>query len=202
MEKDLIITELMSTKRPGMEKLIEKMENGGFFTAPCSTEFHLCIPGGLAQHSWNVYQTATKIAATILTDDEFLFYQNSLIICSMLHDLGKMGYCDMPGYIPNMIQDGKPTKAEPEQKYKRSDKKPYTRNPELRRTPHAIKSVEIIRQYIKLNNDECWAIEKHDGLYVRENYDLAGFETKLQMIISWADIWCCRFVEGEKGNIV
>lgn len=39
MYKEKIKELLLSTGRKGMDKLIEHMENEGFFTAPCSTRF-------------------------------------------------------------------------------------------------------------------------------------------------------------------
>ena len=41
MSADRIKTLLLSTKRQGMEALIDHMEENGFFTAPCSTSHHL-----------------------------------------------------------------------------------------------------------------------------------------------------------------
>lgn len=38
--KKRIIHLLESTNRPGMDKLIKVMEDGGFFTAPCSGGYH------------------------------------------------------------------------------------------------------------------------------------------------------------------
>ena len=40
MYKEKIKELLLSTGRKGMDKLIEHMENEGFFTAPCSTRFN------------------------------------------------------------------------------------------------------------------------------------------------------------------
>lgn len=37
MYKEKITELLLSTNREGMDKLVEHMEEGGFFTAPCST---------------------------------------------------------------------------------------------------------------------------------------------------------------------
>lgn len=31
------------------------LDDSDFFTAPCSTRYHLAMPGGLARHSLNVY---------------------------------------------------------------------------------------------------------------------------------------------------
>ena len=61
METGRIRDLLLSTERPGMENLIEYMEDAGFFTAPCSTSHHLSVKGGLAEHSMNVYKVAKDV---------------------------------------------------------------------------------------------------------------------------------------------
>ena len=38
---------LLSTNREGMENVIDRMEEQGFFKAPASTKFHLNYEGGL-----------------------------------------------------------------------------------------------------------------------------------------------------------
>ena len=40
--KDKIIELLKETSRTGIINLIDAMEEGGFFEAPCSTDKHLC----------------------------------------------------------------------------------------------------------------------------------------------------------------
>ena len=45
--KEKFIGLLMSTKRQGMEKLIEWLEKSDFFTAPASTRYHSNYEGGL-----------------------------------------------------------------------------------------------------------------------------------------------------------
>lgn len=89
MYKEKIKELLLSTGRKGMDKLIEHMENEGFFTAPCSTRFHLAEEGGLAEHSFNVYENALKIANGL--GYPISSFRNSIVIVSLLHDLGKMG---------------------------------------------------------------------------------------------------------------
>ena len=46
---------LLSTKRDGIDKLLEFIRKSDFYTAPASTRFHLSCDGGLLQHSLNVY---------------------------------------------------------------------------------------------------------------------------------------------------
>lgn len=39
--------ELAKVDRPGMDKLLSYIQKSDFYTAPASTRFHLCCPGGL-----------------------------------------------------------------------------------------------------------------------------------------------------------
>ena len=57
---------LLSTGREGMASLLAEMDEMGFYTAPCSTQYHLANKGGLAEHSLNVYQIMDKLHAASL----------------------------------------------------------------------------------------------------------------------------------------
>ena len=187
---------LLLTERDGMDKLIECMEQNGFFIAPCSGSFHLSKEGGLAEHSLNVYKTM-RIMAESLYDNLTYDYLDELIIVSILHDLGKMGQFGKPNYTENMIKDGRPTKSEPEQKYKRSETKPYITNPDLLNVPHEIRSIAIASKYINLTEQEQFAILYHNGLYGDLRYQISGKETPLYLLLHFADMWCSRVTEVE-----
>ncbi len=84
------ITELLlSTKRPGMERLVEWIvTKTDFFTAPASTKYHLNCEGGLALHSLHVYQRLSeKVAQGLVTIEP-----DTVIITSLLHDLCKVNF--------------------------------------------------------------------------------------------------------------
>ena len=189
--KRLIESYLLATKRTGMENLLKHMEENGFYTAPCSGQYHLCVAGGLAEHSINVMNYCFKVASSVFKD----FSSESLTIVSLLHDLGKMGQYGKPNYIPNMIKDGKPTKDEPEQKYKISDSKPYETNKELLYVDHEIRSIQIASQFIALTEEESFAILYHNGLYTPLGRSINGKETPLQMILHFSDLWVSRVTE-------
>lgn len=189
--KRLIESYLLATKRPGMENLLKYMEENGFYTSPCSGSFHLCCEGGLAEHSLNVVSLCIKVSERI---DSKINY-DSIYIASLLHDLGKMGQYGKPNYIPNMIKDGKPTKDEPEQKYKVSDSKPYETNKDLLYVYHEIRSIQIASQFIALTEEESFAILYHNGMYSNLKYALNGKETPLQMILHFSDLWVSRVTE-------
>lgn len=199
--KKEIIDLLRSTKREGIDTVIEELEEDGFFTAPASSAHHSNYPGGLAQHSLNVLQMAERIGVALLGGAGYNEIQNSVIITTLLHDTGKVGDFEKEFYVPNMVQDGRPTKANPVQKYKQSDKKPWMRNPELTNVPHGIRSAVIIERYFELTEDEEYAIMYHDGLYEPSNVAvIKGHETPLLMILHWADFWASHVIEGGENT--
>lgn len=184
--KDKIIELLRSTKREGIENLIRHMEKIGFFTAPCSSQYHLCKVGGLAEHSWNVYSLMNSLTRIKELDYDY----DSLILVSLLHDLGKAAYHGKPNYIPNILKSGEI-----------SDKKPFETNKDLPPFDHAYKSCMIASKFIELTEDEEFAIRYHDGLYVPSGRDIQGKERPLQLLLHFSDMYCSRFIES-KGDFI
>lgn len=180
--KDKIIDLLKSTEREGIDGLIEAMEQGGFFTAPCSSDKHLCCPGGLAEHSLNVYSAMVDIDAGLAAD----LPEDSIVICAILHDLGKMGDHGKPNYTENILKSGLKSSA-----------KPYSTNKDLIYLAHEIRSAMIAERYISLSEEEEAAILWHNGLYGQFKYDIPGKETPLYMVLHWADMWASRVIEIE-----
>lgn len=198
--KEEITEALKKTGRENVEGLIKYMDEIGFFTAPASGGNHFNSQGGLAEHSLNVCHIAEKIGVSLLGGENYNKVQNSVVIAALLHDLGKCGDYGKQMYVPNMIKDGKPTKAEPEQKYKQSEAKPWKRNPDLLPLDHATRSIKLATLFIDLTEDEEFAIRYHDGLYETANYGVKGHETQLYMILHWADMWSSRVLEGDTGE--
>ena len=195
--REEILNLLMVTKRPGMDKLCEKLDKIGFFTAPCSGSYHLAKEGGLAEHSLNVYKIMRADAALKMPYSYRNKNHDSIIICSLLHDVGKCGDYGKPNYVPNMIKDGRPTKADPVQKYKQSESKPYETNKDLSPIDHEIRSVKIVSKYIDLTEDEELAILWHNGLYGNFKYQIQSHETPLYLLLHSADMWASRVTEVE-----
>lgn len=184
--KDRIFNLLKETKRAGIEDLLDYMDKGGFFDAPCSTRYHLAEPGGLAQHSLNVLTTALAMASTLhsktgaspITFD----FINSITICALLHDLGKMGQFGKPQYTTEEVPFADPGEAF------------YSTNKDLLYVPHEVRSVAIASKFIDLTEEEQHAILYHNGLY-GELQSIKGKETPLYMILHFADMWASRVIE-------
>lgn len=177
---------LISTERQGMDGLIEEMYCGGFFEAPCSGNFHLAKEGGLLEHSLNVYDAMNTLSISwcIRERNEL---RNSIIICALLHDLGKMGDYGKPNYVPNLLKSGKV-----------SDSKPYETNKNLLYVPHEVRSVSIASKHIRLTEEEYFAILYHNGLYGDFKYAISGKETPLYMLLHFADLWSSRVTEAKQ----
>ncbi len=83
---------LRSTERPGIENVIQDLEEWGFFKAPASTRFHLNCEGGLMQHSYNVCTMALELREMMLRHDDSLresLPKDSVILAALLHDVCK-----------------------------------------------------------------------------------------------------------------
>ena len=52
-----------SIQREGLEDLLDWLCKADFFTAPASTHYHGGYPGGLCQHSIDVYQYAKRLTS-------------------------------------------------------------------------------------------------------------------------------------------
>lgn len=181
--KETIKKLLLTTQRPGIENLINWMEEEGFFDAPCSSKYHLAEPGGLAKHSLNVFHTAIEEAIAFYQkkQNEITFeFVDSITLCSLLHDVGKTGQFGKPNYVPD---SDSPNPA-------------YKTNKELLYIPHEVRSIVILSKFIELTEEEQYAILYHNGLY--SNLDnFKGKETPLLMILHFADMWASRVTEKE-----
>lgn len=193
--KDRIIRILTDTGRSGMDQLIDYMDEGGYFEAPCSSSHHMAKAEGLAEHSTNVYEI--MISLDIAFGAELNYH--SIAICAFLHDLGKMGQFGKPGYIPNMLK-GRATKANPDPQPYQSEKKPFVTNPDLLYVDHEVRSVAIASKFIELTEEEQQAILWHNGLYGPFKYEIQGKETPLYMLLHFADMWASRVIEREEGE--
>lgn len=190
MIKDKIVDILSNTNKPCISDLIMYMKVNGFFTAPCSSRYHLCKGGGLAEHSLQVYEFGLEIVknAEIYSLDNNVapITVESWAIASILHDLGKASYRGKPHYVPNELASGKV-----------STLKPYVTNKDRLYISHEIVSLQIASKFIDLTEEEEFAILYHNGLYVSSGEQLNGKERPLQTLLHFADMWSSRFLESK-----
>ena len=180
--KERYINTLLGLERQGMNGLVKELEEGGFFKAPCSTQYHLAKDGGLLKHSLNVAEVAEKMYQALVADNPLIkdyIPIKSVILCALLHDIGKMN-----DYEVNILKSGK-----------QSDSKPYITSKNPYPEAHEDESVRIASKHIELTDNERYAIQMHNGMYGEHRYTWQGHETPLALLIHNADMWCSRVTE-------
>ena len=161
--------------REGMDKLLAWLEKSDFFTAPASTRYHGAHKGGLVEHSLNVYEQLTDGAPTETT-----------AIVSLFHDVCKTGFYkqDTRNVKENGVWVQKPY-------YTINDTFPYG---------HGEKSVFMIERFMRLTNEEAFAIRFHMGEYNDPNTGKAFEKYPLALLLHQADERATFLVETRNGD--
>ena len=146
---------LRSTGRENIEYVIEDLESYGFFDAPASARNHFNHPGGLVEHSLNVYDAAMMLREGIIKrrpDLEKKLPADAVVIASLLHDVCK---ADIYNLVTRKRKNEIGVWAET-QEYEVS----YSHMP----IGHGEKSVVmLLRMGLDLEDDEICAIRWHMG---------------------------------------
>ena len=154
--KEEFIRLLQEIPREGMDKLIEFLKVSDFFEAPASTRFHGAFRGGLLAHSMKVYE----ILKTKTPDSD------SVRIIALLHDICKANYYKT---------DYRNAKNE----LGVWEKVPYYTVDDTIPYGHGEKSVMMLSEFIKLTNEEKYAIRWHMGFTEpKELYGTIGLAYK------------------------
>lgn len=144
--KERFISLLSSTGREGVQQLLDWLETTDFYTAPASTQYHGAYKGGLLQHSLNVYDEAVRLAAAY---PEIETREESIIICSLLHDLCKV----------NMYVTEKRNRKNEHGQWESYDA--FTIKESFCFGGHGSKSVYLAHHFINLSPVEAVAINCH-----------------------------------------
>lgn len=154
--KEEFIRLLQETNREGMDQLIAFLKSSDFFEAPASTRFHGAFAGGLLAHSMKVYE----ILKTKTPDSD------SVRIIALLHDICKANFYKV---------DYRNAKNE----LGVWEKVPYYTVEDTIPFGHGEKSVMMLSEFIKLTNEEKYAIRWHMGFTEpKELYTTIGLAYK------------------------
>jgi hypothetical protein len=137
--------------REGVDALLAWLETTDFYTAPCSTKYHLSREGGLLEHSINVFKALQQECINMGIE----FPLDSLIICGLGHDFCKTNFYGQE--MRNVKKTDEKTNKEywtKEPYYTVKDQLPYG---------HGEKSALLVNKYIKLTISEFMAIRWHMG---------------------------------------
>ncbi|MBP1736468.1 MAG: hydrolase [Oscillospiraceae bacterium] len=174
--------------REGSAALLDYLENkSDFFTAPASARFHGSYPGGLCDHSVNVYHCLHDYLARERARELYgLDYpEETVALVSLLHDACKIG-CYKPGTRNVKGADGKWTSVPT---FHFDDPLPYG---------HGEKSVYIVNGFLRLSREEAMAIRWHMGFSGTEDTRLVGQALQqypLAFALATADMEASYFLE-------
>ena len=147
-------------KREGADKLLDYLTspNCDFFNAPASTRFHGAYPGGLCEHSLNVYDCLCDYLSRPRVKEEYEveYSEESIAIAALMHDICKVNFYKTS--FRNVKDENGRWQSVPY--YTIEDSLPYG---------HGEKSVYIATGYMRLTRDEAFAIRYHMGF--SENAD-------------------------------
>ena len=185
-------------KRAGSEKLLDYLcsEESDFFTAPASTRYHGAYPGGLAEHSLNVYSCLHDYLQRPRVKELYglQYPEESIAIVALLHDLCKMNF--YTGDYRNAKNANGQWEKVPY--YKVEDRLPYG---------HGEKSVYLIQFFMHLRKEEAMAIRWHMGFSdaSAEQRNTVGRALEmypLAFALCTADMEASYFLEGAVTAIV
>lgn len=183
-------------ERPGADKLLEWLEQIGFFTAPASTKHHGAYAGGLVEHSNNVYRRLAKMAyeENRRQNRKFPEYAvGTIAVVALLHDV-----CKADAYKPKETGLCCPHKTAAEKDYWT-----YTNNFPI---GHGEKSVIQIMRFMYLTEEEALAIRWHMGAFDNAvkggSYDMnyAFAQSRLAAMLHIADMMATHLDERTEAN--
>lgn len=175
--------------RDGADKLLEYLTSNqsDFFTAPASTRFHGSYPGGLLQHSLNVYDCLSDYMSRERVRSVYglTASEETIALTALLHDICKVNF------YKTDYRNAKNERGEWEKVpyYTIEDQLPYG---------HGEKSVYIITGFMRLSREEAFAIRFHMGFSGTEDINTVGraFEKfPLAYALHAADMEASYFLE-------
>ena len=175
--------------REGADALLDYLTSDkcDFFTAPASTRYHNSCPGGLLNHSLNVYDCLCDYLSRSRVKNEYgcNASDESIAIVALLHDICKVNFYKES--TRNVKDENGVWQKVPY--YEIEDTLPYG---------HGEKSVYVIGGFMRLTREEAFAIRYHMGFAGNsEARDVgAAFQMfPLAFALSVADMEATYYVE-------
>jgi len=197
--KTFFIQTLLRVDRPGVESLINYLKNSDFFIAPASTKYHCNYKGGLCRHSLNVYENIFKLNEMFNLN----INEESLILVSLLHDISKTNFYE-ECFQNKKLYSPSGSKVDEGGRYDWVSVKSYKiKEPELRMVSgeHGFNSYMIIKDFIKLSDEEITAIVNHhlgmDNGYCFKDMNEVCDRYQLVTLLHLADMCSVYFTENK-----
>lgn len=153
--------------RAGASDFLTWLSDTDFFTAPASSKYHLARPGGLVEHSVNVYLWLKQLMKDM--EPTGVWNIESVTICGLLHDVCKANYYEQ-GWRNQKTYDEGAVAAVPRSMVKHDQGGDYIWEAvpsysinEQFTYGHGEKSVYLIQKHMELTDEEAQAIRFHMG---------------------------------------
>ena len=175
MLKKEFIELLQSTGREGVDDLLAFLETSDFYLAPARVEHGCAYPGGLLEHTMDVYHILRdKLAPgsnpvwNIVAEDPSIT-NDVIILVALLHDFCKIGifnvtHVNRKNYEPDVVSKAAPYQVKHD---KDGDfiweSVPGYRIDETVPLGAGEKSVILAQKYIRLTDQEIYALRWHRG---------------------------------------
>ena len=177
--------------RDGADKLLEYLlsEKSDFFTAPASTKYHGDYDMGLVTHSVNVYYCLKDYLsrARCLSEYKMNYSDETIALVALLHDVCKIKCYHK--YLRNVKNEE--GVWEQVAAFNFEDPEPFG---------HGEKSVFLISKFLRLTNEEAYAIRYHMGFSEEGSGRNAGkaFEKyPLALALNVADMEASYYVDDK-----
>ena len=177
--------------RDGADKLLEYLmsERSDFFTAPASTKFHGDYDMGLVTHSVNVYHCLKDYLARArcLSEYKMNYSDETIALVALLHDVCKINCYHK--YLRNVNNEEGVWEQVAAFNFEVSE--PFG---------HGEKSVFLISKFLRLTNEEAYAIRFHMGFSEEGSGRNAGkaFEKyPLALALNVADMEASYYVDDK-----
>lgn len=184
--KERFMSLCKTVNRDGMEELLQWLEENDFYTCPASSRFHGSHPGGLLEHSLNVYDELKRLLSVY---PEIKIAEESVIIASLFHDLCKV----------NLYATEKRNRKNSEGQWESYDV--YITKEKFCFGGHGSKSVYLSQHFISLTPEEAVAINCHMASWDGNTSVGSAFE---QFPFAWllhvADEAATYIKEGRENN--
>lgn len=139
-------------KREGTDVLMNYLNKSDFFTAPASRSHHLAVPGGLCQHSLNVFNRLIReVESEWGSVENSPYSMETLTLVSLCHDMCKI---DFYKSFKKNVKNEDTGRWEAVDAYKIEEDLPIC---------HSYKSQYILRSFVNLSREESIAIMSHMG---------------------------------------
>lgn len=145
--KERFISLCKTVNRDGIDDLLKWLEDNNFYTCPASSRYHGAYPGGLLEHSLNVYDEMIRLLGAY--PEITSWSKESVIIVSLFHDICKV----------NMYATEKRNRKNADGRWESYDA--YTIKEKFCFGGHGSKSLFLVQHFIKLTPEEAVAINCH-----------------------------------------